>query len=85
MPLALLSHIRRRKWETRGAREPQIALDLSSAYNEHDRRASQGRLEALQAARPGGHAWADLASAHHVDTGHPSRTHTRHGGYTNGL
>ena len=36
-------------------------------------KAAQERIEALQTARPGEHAWADLVSAHHADTGRPSR------------
>jgi hypothetical protein len=63
----------------------QVALDLSSAHNEHGRKAVQGRPGALQATRPRGHAWADLATAHRADTGHPSRICMRPGDTDNGL
>ena len=49
-----------------------------------DRRASQEQLEALQTARSGEKAWTDLASAHHADTGHPSRIYMRPGNTDNG-
>ena len=55
----------------------KVALGLSNAHNEYDRKASQELLGALQAARPGEHAWADLASAYHADTGHPNRIYMR--------
>ena len=60
----------------------QVAFGLFNAHSEDGRKAAQKRLEA---ARPGGHAWADLASAHHADTGHSSRIYMQSDDTENGL